>query len=434
MNRDTWQMIKALPRRPPRLDRAFSVEDIRELARKRLPRSPFDFIDGAAEDEVTMRANRDAFEQVTFVPRTLVDVETRDLSTTVLGTDVSIPLVLGPTGTPALSHPDAEFAAARAAAKTGTAFVVSTGSSHPLDEIAKVATGPLWFQLYTSTDPGLTDYFIDSAKASGCTAMLLTVDCPIGGPRERDLRNGHTAPPRITRNSLVDGARHPLRLGRWIRDLQRGPGMRLGTIGGYGQGDSIGWITSVFNPRLTWDEVPKIRERWQGPLAIKGIMSAADARRAADMEVDGIVVSNHGGRQLDGLPSTLEVLPRIADAVEGTGLQILIDGGVRRGGDIARARALGATACLIARPWVWGMAAGGEDGISRVVEILRGELDRALALLGVRSISEVSSDFVRVPRDWLPRGLAAPVSFASGVEIMQTMQTERQGLGLRLDD
>jgi isopentenyl diphosphate isomerase/L-lactate dehydrogenase-like FMN-dependent dehydrogenase len=403
MDSDTWQMIKALPRRPPQLERAFSIEDIRGLARKRLPRSPFDFIDGAAEDEVTMRANRRAFEEVTFVPKTLVEVETRDLSTTVLGTKLSLPVVLGPTGTPALSHPEAELAAARAAATAGTAFAVSTGSSHSLQEIAEVATGPLWFQLYTSTDQGLTDYFIDSAKASGCTAMLLTVDCPIGGPRERDLRNGHTAPPRITRNSLVDGARHPVRLGRWIRDLRRGPGMRLGTIGGYGQGHSIGWITTVFNPRLTWADVPRIRERWAGPLAIKGIMSAADARRAAEMEVDGIVVSNHGGRQLDGLPATLEVLPRIVDAVSASGVQVLVDGGVRRGGDIAKARALGATACLIARPWVWGIAAGGEQGVARVVEILRGELDRALALLGVHSIEEVSADCVRVPADWLAR-------------------------------
>src|SRR5882762_2436245 len=166
MNGDTRQLVKALARRPPRLERAFSVEDIRGLARKRLPRSPFDFIDGAAEDEVTMRANRRAFERVTFVPRTLVDVATRDLSTTVLGTKVSLPLVLGPTGTPGLSHPEAEFAAVRAAAKAGTAFAVSTGSSHSLEEIAKIATGPLWFQLYTSTDRGLTDYFIDSAKAA----------------------------------------------------------------------------------------------------------------------------------------------------------------------------------------------------------------------------------------------------------------------------
>jgi isopentenyl diphosphate isomerase/L-lactate dehydrogenase-like FMN-dependent dehydrogenase len=179
--------------------------------------------------------------------------------------------------------------------------------------------------------------------------------------------------------------------------------MRLGTIGGYGQGDSVGWITTVFNPRLTWDEVPKIRERWEGPLAIKGIMSIADARRAAEIELDGIVVSNHGGRQLDGLPATLQALPRIADAVAGSGLEILIDGGVRRGGDIAKAKALGATACLVARPWVWGMAAAGEAGVSRVVEILRSELDRVLALLGVRSIGELSSDFVRVPSDWLER-------------------------------
>ena len=400
MNNDVWQMLKALPRRPPRLERAFSVEDIRQLARQRLPRSPFDFIDGAAEDEVTMRANRRAFEQVTFVPRTLVEVETRDLSTTALGTKLSLPLVLGPTGTPGLSHPDAEFAPARAAAKADTAFTVSTGSSHSLTDISAMARGPLWFQLYTSTDRGLTDYFIDTAKAAGCTAMMVTVDCPIGGPRERDLRNGHTAPPRITRNSIVDGLQHPLRLGRWIRNLRNGPGMRLGTIGGYGQGHSIGWITTVFNPRLTWDEVTRIRERWEGPLAIKGIMSPADARRAAEIEVDGIVVSNHGGRQLDGLPATIEALPSIADAVSGSGLEILLDGGIRRGGDIAKARALGATACMIARPWVWGMAAEGEAGISRVVEILRGELDRALALLGVQSISELDSSFVRVPSEW----------------------------------
>ncbi|HEY4095511.1 MAG TPA: alpha-hydroxy acid oxidase [Baekduia sp.] len=380
---------------PPALERAHSVGDIRRLARSRTPIMAFDFVDGGAEDELTLRANRAAFERASFSSRVLVEVADRDLSTTALGTPLSMPVILGPTGTPAFQHPDAELAASRAAVAAGTVLAVSTAGSYTVGEVAAVTDGPLWFQLNPSNDPGLTDHLIDRARAAGCTALIVTVDCSVGGPRERDLRNGWTASPRLTRTNVRDALVHPDRLVRWGLRFRRGPGVYLANIAGYGGHDTVGWITAMFDERQTWAGLERIRERWGGPLAIKGIMSAADARLAAEVGADGIVISNHGGRQLDGLPGTLEVLPEIADALAGSGVEVLIDGGVRRGGDVAKALALGARACLIARPWVWGLGAAGEAGVSRVLAILRGELDRTLALLGVTSVHDLDRSFMR---------------------------------------
>jgi L-lactate dehydrogenase (cytochrome) len=388
-------LIQSLLHRLPPLEGAYSVEDIRRLARARTPIMAFDFVDGAAEDEVTMRANRAAFEHVSFSPRVLVEVANRNLATTALGTPLSMPVILGPTGTPAFQHPDAELAAARAAHAAGTVLSVSTAGSYPVGDIATESPGPLWFQLYMSSDQGLTDHLIDRAREAGCRALIVSVDCPVGGPRERDLHNGWTASPRLTRSNVSDALVHPDRLIRWVHRYRRGPGVRLANIASYGSQKSTGWILAMFDERQTWSRIEQIRERWGGPLAIKGIMTARDAELAAEAGVEGIIVSNHGGRQLDGLPATLEVLPEIVDAVAGRSVEVLIDGGIRRGGDVAKALALGARACLIARPWVWGLGAGGEAGVARVLSILRAELDRTLALLGVTAVDQLDRSFVR---------------------------------------
>jgi isopentenyl diphosphate isomerase/L-lactate dehydrogenase-like FMN-dependent dehydrogenase len=388
-------LAQSLLQRLPALESAHSVADIRRLARARTPIMAFDFVDGGAEDEVTMRANRDAFQRVSFAPRVLVEVAGRNLATTALGTPLSMPVILGPTGTPAFQHPDAELAGARAAHAAGTVLSVSTAGSYPVGEIAGASPGPLWFQLYLSSDEGLTDHLIDRAREAGCEALIVTVDCPVGGPRERDLRNGWTVSPRLTRSNVTDALVHPDRLVRWARRYRRGPGVQLANIASYGNEKSTGWILAMFDERQTWSRIEQVRERWGGPLAIKGIMTAADAELAADVGVNGIVVSNHGGRQLDGLPATLEVLPEIVDAVAGRGVEVLIDGGIRRGGDVAKALAIGARACLIARPWVWGLAASGEAGVARVLTILRGELDRTLALLGATSVEQLDRSYLR---------------------------------------
>lgn len=390
-------LTHSLLQRLPALECAYSVADIRRLARSRTPIMAFDFVDGAAEDEVTMRANLAAFQRVSFAPRVLVEVVGRNLATTALGTPLSMPVILGPTGTPAFQHPDAELAAARAAHDAGTVLSVSTAGSYEIGEIATASAGPLWFQLYLSSDQGLTDHLIDRAREAGCQALIVTVDCPVGGPRERDLRNGWTVSPRLTRSNVTDALVHPDRLVRWARRYRRGPGVRLANIASYGSQKSAGWILAMFDERQTWSRIEQVREHWGGPLAIKGIMTAADAELAAQAGVDGIVVSNHGGRQLDGLPATLEVLPEIVDAVAGRGVEVLVDGGIRRGGDVAKALALGARACLIARPWVWGLGAGGEAGVARVLTILRGELDRTLALLGVTGVEDLDRSYVRAP-------------------------------------
>jgi isopentenyl diphosphate isomerase/L-lactate dehydrogenase-like FMN-dependent dehydrogenase len=304
---------------------------------------------------------------------------------------------------PAIHHPLAEIAAARAAHAAGTAFTVSTASSYPVREIAARAPGPLWFQLYLPPDRGLADGIVAQARAAGCRVLMLTVDTALPGQRERDIRNGFTLPPRVTPLNSRDIVTHPLRTVRWGRRFLRGPGVRMGTVDAVtGQG---GDLREILNPTSDWSDVAWLRERWPGPIVLKGIMTAHDARMAVEHGVDGVLVSNHGGRQLDGLPATLDVLPDVVEAVAGTGAAVLLDGGVRRGTDVLKALALGADACLVARPWTWGLSAGGEAGVARVLEIFRAEIDRALGLLGVTSIREVDATLVR---SFERPGMAAP--------------------------
>jgi isopentenyl diphosphate isomerase/L-lactate dehydrogenase-like FMN-dependent dehydrogenase len=370
---------------------------MRLRARRRLPKMVFDFIDGGADDERTLRANEAAFANCAFAPRTCVDVRGVRTAIELFGDTLSMPLLLGPTGLPGLAHPQAELAAARAARDAGIIFTASTVASYSLERIARSAPGPYWFQLYAWKDRALTGALIDRARHAGYRALLLTVDTPVVGNRERDLRNGMALPPRITFANATD----MLRRGPWIWGQLRGPGVKLPNIAGLdanpraGGVGPAGYLQDLFNPELAWDDLPWIKERFGGPVGVKGIMTAADARRARAAGADLIVVSNHGGRQLDGVPASLDVLPEIVAALADAPLPILIDSGIRRGSDIVKALALGATACLIGRPWLWGLAAGGADGVARVLAILRAELERTLALVGEPDVARLSPELVR---------------------------------------
>lgn len=361
-----------------------TIEDLRQQARRRLPRAVFDFIDGGAEDERTLRANRAAFQRYTFRPRVLVDVAERDQSTSVLGVQLATPLILAPTGLCGMATPRGELAAARAAASRGALFTLSTMAACTIEEVARVTSAPLWFQLYIWRDRALTRELVARASTAGYRALMVTVDTQVIGQRERDLRNGFTIPPRVTLGNLLD----TLQKLAWVRRmLTSGPPTFknvVGAAGARGRNTIVlgAYVNQQFDPAITWRDLDWLRGLWSGPMLIKGIMSAADARRAVEQYgVEGIVVSNHGGRQLDGLPGALDVLPEVVEAVGGRA-EIILDGGVRRGADVVKAVALGAKACMIGRPYLYGLAAAGQAGVELALDILRAEIDRVLALIG----------------------------------------------------
>jgi L-lactate dehydrogenase (cytochrome) len=368
---------------------------LREGARRRLPRAVFDFIDGAAEDEVTLRRNERAFDDWGLVPRVLVDVGVVDVSITLLGRKLGSPVILAPTGLCGMAAPRGELVVARAAARAGTPFTVSCLSAVTLEEIAKAAAGPLWFQLYLWRDRRLTRSLVERAAAAGYEVLVVTVDVPVLGQRERDLRNGATVPPRITMRNAVDVLSKP----SWLLKMVRNPGIEFANVA-HGGGKTARpfalsrYVNEQFDPSVTWTDLGWLREAWSGPIVLKGVMSVDDAQRAADLGLDGIVVSNHGGRQLDGVPGTLDALPDIAAAV-GERIEVLFDGGIRRGTDILKALALGARACLIGRPYLYGLGAAGEPGVSRAVDILHAELRRGMALLGRPRIGGIDRASVR---------------------------------------
>ena len=377
-----------------------TIEDLRRRARRRLPRAVFDYMDGGAEEEVTLRANRRAFEQVQFRPRVLVDCGAPDLSTTVLGQRLGCPLILAPAGLVGIFWPDGDIAAARAAGRFGTIFSLSTVSVASLEEVSASGSGAtLWFQLYVFRDRGLTRSMVERALDAGYQALCLTVDVPIAGARERDVRNGFTVPPRVTLRNVVDALQHP----GFLREVLTGPPITFRNVSrattSRTEAVSIAaYVNRQFDPTVTWADIAWLRSIWPRPLLLKGIMSAEDARLAVEYGVDGIVVSNHGGRQLDGLPATIEVLPEIADAVGGR-LEILLDGGIRRGTDVAKALALGARACLIGRSYLYGLAAAGQHGAELAIGMLVKELERTLILLGRSSVGELDPTAVRTHHD-----------------------------------
>jgi L-lactate dehydrogenase (cytochrome) len=374
-----------------------SFDDLRRTARRRLPRMIFDFVDGGADRETTLRDNVAAFERARLVPRFLRDVSQRDTSTTVLGHRIDLPFVLAPAGLATVVHPDGELAAARAAGAAGTIFTASIASGYTIEEIADVATGPLWFQLYLWKDDRVVREVVRRAAAAGCSALVVTVDVPMVGKRERDLRNGMSLPPSIRPRGALDAA---WRLG-WLRGLATGPAINFANLVGIAEGDSTASIGAYVDRELvdqtaTWDRLDWLRTLWDGPLVVKGVLSVDDAREAVTRGADAVYVSNHGGRQLDGSPATLDVLPRVVEAV-GDRVEVFVDGGVRRGADLVVARAMGARVALGGRPWYFGLAADGERGVSRSLELLRTDLDRALALIGVPRFDDVDGDVLRTP-------------------------------------
>jgi L-lactate dehydrogenase (cytochrome) len=377
---------------------AINIHDLSERARHRLPRAVFDFIDGAAEDEVTLRENTEAFRRVTFRPRMLVDSAHLDQSTTVLGQPLSTPLILAPTGLCGMAAPRGEALAGRAAARTGTIFTLSALSAVSIEDTMREAPGPHWFQLYIWRDRDLTRSLVERAAAAGYAALVVTVDVQVLGQRERDVRNGATIPPRVTWRNALDSARKA----GWLIQMARHPRIDFVNVRGRATG-SLGsgpfslsaFVNSQFDTAVTWRDLQWLRSLWSGPLAIKGIMSAEDARRAVDAGVDAVIVSNHGGRQLDGLPATIEVLPEVVDAVGGR-VEVILDGGVRRGSDVVKAMALGARACMIGRAYLYGMAAAGEAGVVLAIDILRAEIARALTLAGSPRLEDLDRDMVRM--------------------------------------
>jgi L-lactate dehydrogenase (cytochrome) len=373
------------------VSRVGGYDDLRRLARRRLPRGVFEFVDGGAGGEVTLRENRAAFERVRFDPRWLSDVSQREIATTVLGERIALPVVLAPAGLARLVHPEGELAAARAAGAAGTIFSVSIASSFSLEEIADVATGPLWLQLYLWRSPEVVEGLVRRARAAGYHALVLTVDVPTVGNRERDVRNGVSLPPRIRLDSALDALSRP----RWLFDFLRGSTItfaNLGEIAGSSDPGAIGpFVDRELNdPTATWERLDWLRRLWDGPLVVKGVLSAHDALEAVGRGADAVYVSNHGGRQLDSSPATLDVLASVVEAVDGRA-EVLLDGGVRRGEDVVKARALGARASLVGRPWFMALAADGRRGVERMLDVIARDVDRTLALVGVPKIDDVDN-------------------------------------------
>ncbi len=374
------------------LQRAPDVAGIRAMARRRVPRAVFDYVDGGAEGEVSLARSRRAFEAVEFRPRILVDVAEPDPSTTILGQPSRMPLVLAPTGFTRLMHYQGEYAAAAAAAGAGVPYTLSTMGTVTPERLAAARSdgADQWFQLYLWRDRGRSIDLVARAREAGFRALVLTVDTPVAGARLRDARNGLSIPPRLTPRTLAGLARHP---GWWANLLTTEP-LTFASLTDTG-GTVAQMVDRVFDPHVTIADLAWLREQWQGPLVVKGAQTAADARRVVDAGADAVIVSNHGGRQLDRAPTPLEELPAVVQEI-GDRAEVYVDGGVRTGADVVAAVALGARACLVGRPYLYGLMAGGRAGVARVLDILHADLRRTLALLGTPTLSELSEERVRI--------------------------------------
>lgn len=395
----TWPMLESLEAWLSQryLRRCQNIADLRRVAQRRVPAPMFHYMDGAAEDEITYRRNSSDFDHYELLPRNLVDISRIDCATTVLGQPVALPLILAPTGMSRLFHWEGERAVARAAARAGTLYSLSTVGTHSIEEVAAESQGPKWFQIYVFKDRGLVTEFIQRCRAAQYHALCLTIDLPLTGNRERDFRTGMTLPPAFTLRSWLDFALHPV----WSATYLTSPPFSMANIAHRVRGvdrDNVqtlmGYIGSQFDRTVTWDDAARMVEEWGGPFAIKGILTVDDAERALAIGAKCLIVSNHGGRQLDHVPSPIEVLPEIAAAVGGRA-EIILDGGVRRGTDILKALALGARACMSGRCYLYGLGAGGEAGVDKALRILREELERDMALLGTPTIADIGSHHVR---------------------------------------
>ena len=382
-----------------RLARAASVEDLRLIARRRLPGGVFDYIDGAAEDERTLAANQRAFAETTFRPRVLRGVLGVDTKSTMLGAPASYPLVLAPTGFTRIADPDGELAVARAAARAGLPYTLSTLSTRSIEEVRAVTDGRLWFQVYAWRDRGLVQEMIERAAHAKYEALVLTIDTAVFGRRERDVRRGFSLPPTIGARTIIDGVLHPT----WTWSFVRGEPIRFANVAGRDVGDGASpvnlsdYINTQFDPSLSWADIDWLRSVWSGPIVLKGVQTVDDAVIAADKGVEAIALSNHGGRQLDGAPAAFSLVAPVADAVGGR-IEIICDGGVRRGSDIVKAVAAGATACMAGRAYLYALGAAGERGVDRVLDWFSNDMVRTMNLLGVANIGELNRTLLDSPR------------------------------------
>lgn len=381
-----------------RLAKCVTVDDMRRIARRRLPRGVFDYIDGGAEDEVTLARNSDGFGRLRFRPNVLRDVSEIDTAVDFMGQRLPMPLMLSPTGYTRITHSQGELAVARAAAAAGLPYSLSTMATRSIEDVAAAAPqGNHWFQVYTWKDRDLVAELVGRAKAAGYRGLWLTVDTAVLGRRERDVRRGYTIPPKIGPGTIVDGLLHP----GWTLDFITNPPIMFANVAGRDGHDEDGsdpivlaeHIMRNFDQRLSWDDVAWLRGLWDGPIVLKGIQTIDDARRAVDAGVEGIGLSNHGGRQLDYAPSPVDLIEPVATAVGGQ-VSIICDGGVRRGSDIVKALALGADMCSIGRPYLYAMGAAGERGVAHLLDFFRDGMERTMALSGRRSIDEIDRDLV----------------------------------------
>ena len=382
--------------------RVVCIEDFRPIARARVPKSVFDYLDGGAEGEVTLRENCRIFNDVTFRPRHAVEVAKCDLRTRVLGLDLALPFLLAPVGYSRVMHPGGEVAAARAAGRAGTGYILSTISGHKLEDVKAGSAGPVFYQLYLMGGRGAAEAGIERARVAGFSALVVTIDTPVSGIRERDYRNGM--------KELISGG--PLEKIPFLPQILSRPGWLISflldggvpllpnvVVPGKGPMPLVDINAALAESTATWADFRWIREIWRGPIVVKGVLTGDDARHAIDVGAAAISVSNHGGRQLDGVPASLRALPEVVEAVKGR-IEVFMDGGIRRGADIVKALCMGAQAVLCGRAYAYGLAAAGEAGVDRAIEILRTDLERTLRLLGCASVAELDRSYVNVPKSW----------------------------------
>ena len=372
------------------------IEDLRQLHKRRVPKAFFDYADRGSYSEDTLRANHDDLQQIKFRQRVLVDVSKRDLSTTILGEPAAMPLILAPVGLLGMQHGDGEILACRAAQAAGIPFTQSTMSICSIEEIAAAVDKPFWFQLYVMKDRGFIKSLIERAIAAKCSALVLTVDLQVIGQRHQDIKNGMTVPPEWSLSKLFDFASKPAWVAGILRRKRRTFGNLMGHLKGTEDITALStWINSQFDTTLNWKDIDWIRSIWPGKLILKGILDVEDAEEAAKTGAQALVVSNHGGRQLDGAPSSIEALPEIVDAV-GSKMEIMFDSGIRSGQDVMRALALGAKSCMIGRAFVYGLGAGGQAGVAKALDVLAKELTTTMGLCGVNTIAEIDDHVLAV--------------------------------------
>jgi L-lactate dehydrogenase (cytochrome) len=373
-----------------------SIEDLRLLHKRRVPKAFFDYADRGSYAEETLRANRDDLQKIKFRQRILVDVSKRDTATTILGEPSTMPMILAPVGLLGMQHGDGEIHACRAAQAAGIPFTQSTMSICSIEDIASSVDKPFWFQLYVMKDRGFIKSLIERAIAAKCSALVLTVDLQVIGQRHADIKNGMSVPPEWSLSKLLDFASKPA----WVAGVMQGKRRTFGNIAGHVKNteklDKLSeWIASQFDTTLNWKDLDWIRQIWPGKLILKGILDVEDAEQAAKVGAQAIVVSNHGGRQLDGAPSSIEVLPEIVDSV-GSRMEIMFDGGIRSGQDVMRALASGAKSCMIGRAYAYGLGAGGQAGVEKAIDIIRKELLTTMGLCGVNTIAEIDDHVLAV--------------------------------------